>query len=77
MNAQIFEQTPQKLAEYVANINVDGIGKADKLNIADLMCGNGCITIQIAEKYPNSTIYAFDINPDRIYAAKELYGDRN
>lgn len=43
----------------------------DGTNIVDATCGNGNDSLYLATKYPNSKIYAFDIQEKAIERAKE------
>eukprot|EP01083_Nonionella_stella_P207413 753500_1 len=76
LSTRIFEQTPPKLAMQVAQTEIRDLNTHDAIRICELGCGNGMITVQIAEQYPNATIHAFEINPERIYAAKKKYSKR-
>ncbi len=45
--------------------------KTKKLNILDMGCGSGCITLTIAKTLPNSDIFGIDINEKAIELSKE------
>lgn len=51
---------------------VDLINISDKnINILDLSCGTGNITIELAKKFPNANIYGVDISREMLNVAKE------
>ena len=63
-----FKISAKKMVE-ILDDEIDFVN--EKINILDLSAGTGNISIELAKKYPNATVYAVDLSKEMLNIAEE------
>lgn len=68
VNSSVLIPRPEteELVDYIVNNHNNN----SELNILDIGCGSGCISISIASKFKNSKIYAIDVSDGAVKTTK-------
>ena len=68
---------PRPETELLVETVINSVDKEDELNILDIGCGSGNISVALAANFPNSIVTGIDISADAIKIAKENAGLHN
>ena len=68
---------PRPETELLVETVINSVDKEDELNILDIGCGSGNISVALAANFPNSIVTGIDISEDAIKIAKENAGLHN
>jgi len=61
---------PRQETEILIDTILECVDKTSELNILDIGCGCGCISICLLKYLPNATVYAIDNSPEAIESTK-------